>query len=154
MNNWREAAGAATVSSRYDVAIDIIATRVGLCSSDLVLKGRYIQLSNDGMGREVEDAAAVFREAPALDRNHVPVLVELGWLHLSVFDDPEEAKQSFDRAIELTKQNTLEAFHGAAECAEEVGGADARAEIGRLIIADNGERIGRPPCGQLVTPHQ
>jgi|tagenome__1003787_1003787.scaffolds.fasta_scaffold20447763_1 tetratricopeptide (TPR) repeat protein len=129
MNNWREDAAAAAATGKYDIALDMISTRGDLSPNDLVFKGRCIQLSSGGSGREIEDAAAAFCEALALDQNYIPALIELGWLYLSVFDDPERAKQYFDRAIDVVTQNALEAFRGAAQCAEEIAGVEARAEV-------------------------
>ena len=76
-----------------------------------------------------EDAAEAFNEALSLDRNYTPAMMELGWLYLSVFDDPQKAKQYFDRVIEIVSQDIREAFRGAAQCAEEIGGVEARADV-------------------------
>lgn len=56
-------------------------------------------------------------------------LIELGWIYYAVFDDAGDGKQYFEAAIEIARQQTIEAFRGAAQCAEEISGADGRAAV-------------------------
>jgi tetratricopeptide (TPR) repeat protein len=140
MNEWRENATAVARDGSYDVALDIIDKQAELGASDLVLKGRLIQLSTGGEGREVDDAAAAFHRALLLDPEYVPALLELGWMYFSVFDDPKQAKEHFDRAISIVRRQAIEALRGSIQCAEQIGGPDAHAEAVRRassLISDS-----------------
>ena len=148
MNEWREDAVASARDESYDIALDIIDQQADLCASDLVLKGRIIQLSKGGEGRDVHDAAEAFRRALVLDPEYVPALLELGWIHLSVLDDPLRGKEHFDRAVGIVKRQAIEALRGSIECAEQIGGADAHAEAVRrassLISESDLEDLAMP----------
>jgi hypothetical protein len=129
MSKWRDEAIAAARDEKYDAALDIMNAQSELCAFDLLFKGRMIQLSKGGEGRDINDAAEAFRDALTLARDFVPALLELGWTYLSVLNDPQMGKQQFDHAIDVLTRQTIEAFRGAAQCAEDIGGVEARAEV-------------------------
>jgi len=132
MADWRQKAVAAANAGEYDAALDLMTGGVEFCASDLLLKGKCIQLSRGEKGRQPEDAAAAFKSALELDPEFVPAMIELGWIYYSVFDDAPEGKKYFERALEVTRQHAIEAFRGAARCAEDISGSKGRDEVIRL----------------------
>ena len=91
-------------------------TERGLDSTELVVKGRAIQLASEETRFPLAAAEEAFQLASKLDPEHVAALLELAWYHQAVEDDPGRALTFFERAIQLSRQQLTEAARGHAAC--------------------------------------
>jgi len=109
-------------SGRYDEASKILSERERsgrLSSSELVLKGRCLQLSAHGGRQELEEAERAFSAALSTDQEYVPALLELGWFYHAVQNDRTQALPLFERALAICKAQLEDAAKGISECLEE-----------------------------------
>jgi tetratricopeptide (TPR) repeat protein len=104
-----------------------------LYPSELVLKGRWIQLAS-GVGTPVlQEAANAFRAALRIDNDYVPALLELAWFHYAVADDSASALPVFEQALELVQDQLKEAMRGKTQCLEDLESAEAAQAFVRQI---------------------
>jgi Tfp pilus assembly protein PilF len=107
-------------SRRYDDALsklDRYVARYELTAEMLLLKGRLIQLSENG-DHSLSDAKECFLGALRQDKDNVNALLELGWLCASVLGEPDEGKRFFSEAIEKCNALREEATKGMNACME------------------------------------
>lgn len=90
-----------------------------LSPAELVQKARCIQLSTGELA-SVDDAEESLRRALELDPEYLPALLELGWFHHTVRDDPRSALGFFEKALAISKAAGDEALKGLSECRNEL----------------------------------
>jgi Tfp pilus assembly protein PilF len=81
----------------------------------LLLKGRLIQLSESG-AHDLAEAKECFLDALKQDARSIGAMLELGWLHLNVLEDPTEARKYFNQALEVTVESQKDARNGIDKC--------------------------------------
>lgn len=112
-----------------------------LTPTELLTKGRYIQLSATGESTLV-DAEQAFLKALELDAEYVPALLELGWYYHAVEDSPSQASPLFEKAYHLALDQLREAIKGRTECMEELS-QDSSVDSESLI---------QVACRELASP--
>jgi tetratricopeptide (TPR) repeat protein len=88
--------------------------------SELVLRGRCIQLSSGQGTPGLEAAEKAFQEAIEIDAEYIPALLELAWFYHAVDDDPARALLFFEKAIDLSSRDLTEAISGKTDCLTEL----------------------------------
>jgi hypothetical protein len=107
----------------------LIETSRPLAPHELVMKGRYIQLSSEGP-QTLGDAERAFLTALELDPDYVPAILELAWFYYSVLDQPSRALPFFENAYRMSLNHLREALKGRAESRAEL---DSQASFEQLL---------------------
>ncbi|HEV8578938.1 MAG TPA: hypothetical protein VGX68_07615 [Thermoanaerobaculia bacterium] len=139
----------------YDKALEElrgIEERRSLSPHELVLKGRCLQIGS-GSTSELQEAEQAFREALTIDQDYAPALLELAWFLHAVEDDSTKALPLFERALEITKRQLIEAARGKYECLEELQSQEAsdnflqrlRRELASTAVTHAEEQSTREP---------
>jgi tetratricopeptide (TPR) repeat protein len=87
----------------------------GLIPSELVTKGRCLQLAPIEAEGDLTDAEKAFQEALNMDPEYVPALVELAYFYDAVLNDSALALPLFDKAIDILRAQITEAAIGKIE---------------------------------------
>jgi tetratricopeptide (TPR) repeat protein len=87
--------------------------------SILVWKSRCLQLAEDSATHKFSDIEASLKQALAIDEEYIPAITDLAYFYLNVLDDAGAAKELFDRAINLCRDEMTEAITGRAQCLAE-----------------------------------
>jgi len=77
----------------------------------------------------LEESHKAFTDALLIDPESIDALLELGYYHLNVQDDPQSAKPFFERVVALLQARCVEAIQGTALYLSETeqGGREALA---------------------------
>ena len=84
-----------------------------------VLEGRLIQLAKSREGIELNEVEDAFKEALKIDDTYIEAYLELGWFYLNVQNDAVKAKEFFDEAEGLSRNQLLETLEGKLKCVAE-----------------------------------
>lgn len=101
-------------SKNFDAALselDEYEKQHELTTEMLLLKGRLIQLSESGE-RSLSEAKECFLIALRQDNENINVLLEIGWICISVLGEVEEGRGYFSKAIEKCSALSAEATRG------------------------------------------
>jgi tetratricopeptide (TPR) repeat protein len=109
--------------ARYKDALSLIETAEGgvgfIHPSILVWKSRCLQLAEDFGPHQFSDIEASLKQALAMDEEYIPAVIDLAYFYLNVLDDAGAAKELFERAISLCRDEMTEAVTGLAQCLAE-----------------------------------
>jgi tetratricopeptide (TPR) repeat protein len=118
------------------LALARLEERRTLLPSELVLKGRCIQLGSGSVIEDYREAEKAFRAALERDEYYVPALLELGWFHYAPEDDARTALPFFEQALDVSLAHLKEAIKGKVGCLEELESAEVAADFIRQITQD------------------
>ena len=107
-----------------------------LCPSELVLRGRSIQIGSGAIIADYKEAEKAFRAALEIDPFYVPALLELGWFHYAPEDDPATALPFFEKAIEVSLEQLKEGLRGKVGCLEELESSEMAGDFLRQFSQD------------------
>ncbi len=109
--------------AKYKEALSLIETAERgagfMHPSILVWKSRCIQLAADPTPYQFSDIEASLKQALAIDEEYIPAIIDLAYFYLNVLDDAGAAKELFERAISLCRDQITEAITGRAQCLAE-----------------------------------
>jgi tetratricopeptide (TPR) repeat protein len=84
----------------------------------LIMKGDLIQLTDD-LDFTLQDAVRCYMSAVELEPKNIEAHEELGWLYFNVLDEPESARNWFERALVLAKERVSKIEEGLTRCEEQ-----------------------------------
>jgi tetratricopeptide (TPR) repeat protein len=96
---------------------------------ELVLKARILQLLPTKLRASLDEALATLQLALRLDSEYVPALLELGWFYYNVENQPRLALPLFERALEVSRADSVDAIVGLIRCTKEMGSADDALQV-------------------------
>jgi tetratricopeptide (TPR) repeat protein len=105
----------------------------GLIPSELVTKGRCLQLAPIEAGGDLTDAEKAFQEALNMDPEYVPALVELAYFYDAVLNYSALALPLFDKAIDILRAQITGAAIGKSGCLEELRSEEAASTFLRSL---------------------
>jgi hypothetical protein len=123
MDNRLDTLAVLIQEKRFDEALSLISSiekSRNLTFSELLLKGRSIQLASGNGTPPLGEAERAFIQILEQDGDYVPALLELGWFYFAVENDAMRAMPLFERAISLSLEQLKEAIRGKKECLEEL----------------------------------
>lgn len=107
----------------YKEALGLIETIEGgagiIHPSILVWKSRCLQLAEDTAPYQFSDIEASLKRALSIDEEYLPAIIDLAYFYLNVLDDAGAAKELFERAIKLCREEVTEVITGLAQCLAE-----------------------------------
>jgi tetratricopeptide (TPR) repeat protein len=115
----------AVAADDFDQALDLLQKEAGrrpLTTAEMIRMGRWMLLSVGRVGRQPEDALALFERVIAEDEHNSAVLIEIGWYYYAVQNDARRARGYFERAFEAAREDLHDAVEGLANCIRELEG--------------------------------
>jgi tetratricopeptide (TPR) repeat protein len=100
------------------LALNNLESRRPLHASELVLRGRCIQLGSGSVVEDYKEAEKAFRTALESDPFYLPALLELGWFFYALESEAGRALPFFEKALEVSLEHLREAIKGKADCLE------------------------------------
>jgi tetratricopeptide (TPR) repeat protein len=118
------------------LALNTLEAKRALHPSELVLRGRCIQLGSGSIVADYKEAEKAFRSALVTDPFYVPALLELGWFFYAVGDDAATALPHFEKALDVSLEQLKEAIRGKAGCLEDLYSSMEARKFVRKITAE------------------
>lgn len=104
-----------------------------LPSNMLVMKSTAIQLAEYSHGYTLQDAREALFFALELDPENPEILMELGYFHYAVDDNPKEAIPFFEKAISNSRNIYRDSIVGAVNARLELGMKSEAKEVVRIF---------------------